>query len=178
MAALRQEQIAAAQAMADQLPGLIDLQRHRPETAVLACARMAGTYLFRSFALALSNVTPGTVVLSHLANESGPNLIGLLGGALQRLDIRIDNTEVDRLAAEAPQAELPFLQTQPLLEKAFAPLRTSFGLSLEESAHAAAVAVAIFIRQQQGLLDANSAFGVAVYGFIEGSKTAPTPAPV
>jgi hypothetical protein len=70
---------------------------------------------------------------------------------------------------------LEFLDTQKKLEPLYAPIKTHRGLSAHEAAQAAAVATALLIRHCAKILDANVAFGIAVYGFIEGSKTAPEP---
>jgi divalent metal cation (Fe/Co/Zn/Cd) transporter len=47
------------------------------------------------------------------------------------------------------------------------------GLSLQDAADSAAAATALIIQQSLPVLDPNVAFGIAVYGFIEGSKTVP-----
>jgi hypothetical protein len=68
-----------------------------------------------------------------------------------------------------------FLETQKKLEQLYTPVKARLGLSREEAAQAAAVATALLIRQCAKVLDPNIAFGIAVYGFVEGSKTAPEP---
>ena len=70
---------------------------------------------------------------------------------------------------------LEFLETQKKLEPLYAPVKASHGLLANEAAQAAAVATALLIRHCAKGLDPNIAFGIAVYGFIEGSKTAPEP---
>ncbi|MDP2226410.1 MAG: hypothetical protein Q8J78_02910 [Moraxellaceae bacterium] len=168
MSRLREEQIAAASAFAE-----AQLSDASAAAVIAGSARMAGTFLFRSFAHALNDVTPGTVLLSPVANAGGPDLIGLLSGALARLGIRIDAENVD---LEANPTSLPtFLETQRQLEPACITIRERFGLSNEEAAHAAAVATAMLIKHMEKSLAPQTAFGIAVYGFIEGSKTAPDP---
>jgi hypothetical protein len=49
------------------------------------------------------------------------------------------------------------------------------GLTTQEAAQTAAVATALLIRHFAQVLDINVAFGIAAYGFVEGSKTAPEP---
>jgi hypothetical protein len=51
----------------------------------------------------------------------------------------------------------------------------SLRLSLVESADSAAAATALLIEQSAHTLDPDIAFNIAVYGFIEGSKTFPEP---
>lgn len=176
MSSLRQEQISAASQFAETT---LRLLAHEPslhtETVIAANARMAGTFLFRSFAHALNDITPGTVLLSQPSSESGPNLIGLLSGALARLGITIDNAQVDLQVASAGKPRLDFLSSQRLLEPEFILIKQRFSLSYEEAAQAVAVATAMLIKQSEKSLRPAAAFGIAVYGFIEGSKTAPDP---
>lgn len=176
MTRLRQEQISAASALAetalkqlDTMPGMT------AETLVLASARMAGTFLFRSYAHVLNPVSPGTVLMSQIANESGPNLVGLLGNALGRLGLVIDTAHVDLKTSNAALPQLDFLESQRLLEPALQAVRESFGLDMQEAAYAMAVATAILIKHSEKRLTPQAAFGLAVYGFIEGTKTAPAP---
>ena len=68
-----------------------------------------------------------------------------------------------------------FLETQKKVEPLYAPIKSSFALSDEQAAQAVAVATALLIRHCAKVLDPNVAFGIAVYGFIEGSKTAGGP---
>ena len=65
MTQLRREQISAASAFAEAaLQRLNTVSGMTMETTVLASARMAGTFLFRSYAHALSAISPGTVLMS------------------------------------------------------------------------------------------------------------------
>jgi hypothetical protein len=56
-------------------------------TAIAAAARMAGTFLFRSFNLPLQNLEPGAAILSDAANEKGPFLYDLMSGVLQQMNV-------------------------------------------------------------------------------------------
>jgi hypothetical protein len=55
-----------------------------PPTVIAACARMAGTYLFRSFDLKLPNVQPGQAVLSVEADQHSPMLVRTARGSWPR----------------------------------------------------------------------------------------------
>jgi hypothetical protein len=145
------------------------------ETAVAAVARMAGTFLFRSFGFDLAGVAPGQAVLSEQANEAGPALIRVLAGALAELGVTLDEAKLGAPQLEASRPTLDFLATQGRLEPEFAAIRARHGLSLTEAADAAAIATAFMIHQCARVLDPSAAFGVAVYGFVEGTKTAPGP---
>ena len=146
-----------------------------PPTVIAASARMAGPYLFRSFGLRLPGVLPGHVVLSEAASEQAPLLIQIAVNTLARIGIRIANSppapDADADAKSKPM--LGFLDTQRKLESVYAPIRAKCGLTAGQAAQGAAVATALLIRHCAKAVDPNLAFGIAVYGFIEGSKTAP-----
>ncbi|HEX4940087.1 MAG TPA: hypothetical protein VFX11_15510 [Candidatus Kapabacteria bacterium] len=176
MTQLRQEQISAASAFAETSLSLLgSVPGMTTDTLILSAARMAGTFLFRSYAHALNATAPGTVLLSQVASESGPRLVGLLTSALDRLGIRIDTEKVDLNRDNTPVPVLSFLDSQRLLEPALLPVRERFSLSHEEAAQAMAVATAMLIKHQETSLQPQTAFGLAVYGFIEGTKTVPQP---
>lgn len=145
------------------------------ETAIAATARMAGTFLFRSFGFELNEAQPGQPVLSEQANENGPRLIDILGEALSEAGISLDLSGLDAAPSDEHDPQLNFLESQRLLEPAFNDIRTKFNLSLSDGADAAAEATASLIVQGAHVLDPSVAFNIAVYGFIEGSKTVPVP---
>ena len=68
-----------------------------------------------------------------------------------------------------------FPDTQRKLEPVYGPIKDRFSLSSQEAAQAAAVATALLIRHCAQVMDPTVGFGIAVYGFVEGSKTAPDP---
>ena len=70
---------------------------------------------------------------------------------------------------------LAFAYTQPRVERAFRPIVTQHALTNVEAGKAAACAVALLIHNFQQELDPAIAFGIATWGFIEGTKTAPWP---
>lgn len=145
-----------------------------PGTVIAGAARMAGTILFRSFNFPLQNVPAGQPVLSMEANERGPQLVDVAGGMLAQLGIRIDLARITT-SAPADQPRIGFLETQRILEPMFAKITNRYGLSVQQSAESAAAAAALLIHQYERSIDPSSAFGIAVYGFIEGTKTTPDP---
>ncbi len=176
MDTITQPQIDAAQAFGNAV--IAELQTGRgvhAETAVAAAARMAGTFLFRSFGFDAGAFVPGQAVMSEAANTAGPGLIRVLAGALAELGIPLDEQKLAAGQLDANRPSLDFLATQARLEPRFAAIRAQHGLSLTEAADAAAIATAFLIHQCARVLDPSAAFGVAVYGFIEGTKTAPAP---
>jgi hypothetical protein len=176
MTSLSKQQMDAAQEFANATISALKLgQGVHAATVIAATARMAGTYLFRSFGLKLLGVKPGQAVLSDAANEQGPRLIQITHSVLSRMAIKLDSAQSDGITHSKNEPMLGFLDTQKKLEPLYTPIKARQGLTAHEAAQAAAVATALLIRHFAQVLDANVAFGIAVYGFIEGSKTAPEP---
>ena len=146
-----------------------------PPTVVAACARMAGTYLFRSFDLKLPGVQPGQAVLSVEANEHSPMLLRTAAGILATLGITIASSPPAAPTTEPPKPMYEFLPTQRLLEPRFAAVTTKHGLTTRQAAQGSAIATAILIHHFAKHLEPDVGFGLAAFGFIEGSKTAPDP---
>jgi hypothetical protein len=145
------------------------------ETAVAAAARMAGTFLFRSFEFPASDIEPGQAVLSDRANEQGPMLVSILGAALSELGASLGREDPSDAALQEAQPNQSFLDTQRVLEPSFRAIADHHGLTQQDAAHAAALATAFLIQDCSTVLDPGVAFNIAVYGFIEGTKTAPDP---
>lgn len=145
------------------------------ETAIAGTARMAGTFLFRSFTFPLASVQPGQAVLSDAANEQGPKLIQALGNVLAHVGVTLDKSKLGANKDPEHQPQLDFLATQRRLDPGFSRAMHALGLSYLQAAESAAIATAILIKQCVPVLDPNLAFGIAAYGFVEGSKTAPDP---
>jgi hypothetical protein len=176
VASLTQQQIEAAQEFSNAAIDALKTERGvHAETVVAGAARMAGTFLFRSFGFPNQGLEPGQVVLSDKANEEGPVLIQVLGGVLSHIGVTLEKDKLGDAASEQYQPNLGFLETQKLLEPRYLATQARLGLTQREAAEAAAVASAFLIQQCSAVLDPHAAFGVAVYGFIEGAKTAPDP---
>jgi hypothetical protein len=176
MSSLNQQHIDAAKEFVNATVKALQTDRGvHAETAIAATARMAGTFLFRSFAFPLTDVEPGQPVLSEQANERGPRLVEVLSEILARLGVQLDRARLGDEPESDNQPQQGFLETQKLLEPQFAAIRTRHGLSEQEAAEAGAVATAMLMHQCLQVLDPHVAFSIAVYGFIEGAKTAPDP---
>jgi len=176
MGSLSQQQIEAAQEFVNTTIDTLKTERGvHAETAIAGTARMAGTFLFHSFGFKLDGVKAGQPVLSDKANEQGPQLIQILGSVLSHLGITLDKEQFGKSPSTENQPLLGFLETLRQLEPRYMKIKDRLGLSLQEAAESAAVASALLIQQSAQVLNPNVAFGVAVYGFIEGTKTAPEP---
>ena len=143
------------------------------ETVIAGVARMAGTFLFRSFGFQLKDAKPGQAVLSEQANEQGPRLVNIAATVLTDAGVELDPNSVSDDSTKGHEPLFDFLITQQRLEPKFDNVRNKLGLSLPQAADAGALASAMLIHQTSQVLDSNVAFEIAVYSFIEGSKTIP-----
>jgi len=147
-----------------------------PPTLIVACARMAGYYLLRSFGVVMTSMKPGEVVLSPQASDKTPVLLRTCAGVLTTLGNSIPSDPPQPLIDEKTTPCENFLQSQARLLPVFAPLQAKFGLDDYQAARAAAVATAIAAHAVRTNIDVTRSFGVATFGFTEGSRTVPTPA--
>ena len=174
MASLEQAQLQAASEFGTAAMKAFDRDGTFPAEIVIgSAARMAGSFLLRSFGLPLTGIQPGSVVLSEQANQQGPRLIQILGAVLENIGVKLDSSRLSASQRTTRGQKASFLETQKALETPFGAIRQKYGLSDGETADAVAVATAVLIKNCASLLDPHVGFGLAVYGFIEGAKTAP-----
>jgi hypothetical protein len=146
-----------------------------PPTVIAACARMAGTYLFRSFGLNTIGVEPGQIVLSPQASEQTPLLLRTCAAILSSLGTAISSSPSDALVDEKTKPREEFLATQRRLDPVFAPLKAKYQLDDHAAARAAAVATGMAVHAFAKHVEANHGFGLAAFCFTEGSRTVPAP---
>ncbi|RBP48257.1 hypothetical protein DES53_1011058 [Roseimicrobium gellanilyticum] len=144
-----------------------------PHTAIASSARLAGSLLLRSFNLNIHDVTPGTVVLSNEANEQGPQLVNIFGSLLQHFGVQFDPAKLGGDHKRGEDPELTTLQSLSLLQDEAMEIARKNAVPLKEAAHAAAMATAFIAKECTKDVGAETAFNIAVHGFIEGSKTSP-----
>jgi hypothetical protein len=178
MTQIVQKQFDAAGAIVNLVASRVGRNRAvHPETAIAATAHLSGTMLFRSFGLDTTKIPPGVVVLSYEAGEKTPVLLDILLTVLQQCSVAVDKSKIG-LAPEMPQGEPPHLtvhDTRDLLEAELLTIQREYQLSLEEAAHAGAVATAWLIRECAVRIGAEVGVNVAARGFLEGAKIAPRP---
>lgn len=143
------------------------------ETCVAAAARMGGTFLFRTFGLPTTNIPVGAPVLSDIANERGPLLVEVMKAGLSGLGLEIDERSVSVGPTGGHAPLISIVETQQKLDAKLTGITASHGLSGETAARACALAAALLIYQTRSVLDPAIGFGLAVYGFVEGTKTNP-----
>jgi hypothetical protein len=146
-----------------------------PGTVVAATARMAGTYLFRSFDHKLAGMQPGDAVLSPKANEQTATLIRVAAAIVNASGIKLDDAQAGEPAEPQHQPRQPFLDTQRKLEPLYRTVTSATGMTEYEAARAAAVAAAYLIAHCAKVLEPNTGFRLLCYGITEGAKSAPDP---
>lgn len=172
---ISEAQNKAAGEMVELVAGRVGSERAvHSETAIASTARLAGSLLLRSFNLKLEELEPGTVVLSNEANEKGPQLIEIMSAVLQRFGVSLDHEKLEGETAKmGEEPQLTVVQSLALLQEDAMRIASENGLGLEDAAQAGAVATAFIVKECAKGIGGEVGFNVAVFGFIEGCKTAP-----
>lgn len=145
------------------------------ETAISSAARLAGTFLFRSFEFPYIDAQPGSPVLSEEANEHGPLLLQTLGAALNVLNVGLDGGRLSPNIPEDHEPHLSVTDAQQLMETPLRAVTEKHKLTDQQAAHACAIAAARLIQMCTAVLDPHVGFALASFGFVEGAKTMPIP---
>ena len=138
--------------------------------AISSTARLAGSFLFRSFGFKINDARPGTVMLSEEANIMGPQLVNITQAVLQKFGIQIDPGKMPN--GNQKQATSNFVDVIGKLQIPALEIMKSNDLNFEQMAQSAAIATAFIIQQSSNIIPEDG-FGTAVYHYIEGSKTYP-----
>lgn len=146
------------------------------ETIVAGTARMAGTMLLRSFAPPAQSFEPQTIALSEEASVKGPQLMKLMLATLQALGHAPTEQDLKSQGASTAASQLDLRETRQLLDLIVLAYCESTDLALEDAAYALAISTALFIHDCRTMLDVRKAAAMAVFGFLEGCKTAPAAA--
>lgn len=171
-----QAQLQAAEESVNAIVELLRTERGvHAETAIAGAARVAGTFLFRSFKFPDLKAEPGSAVFSDKANEHGPLLVQTLGAGLNALNVPLQPGELTGDVPEENKPHLSVTATQKLLESPLRAIAAKHGLTDEQGAHACALAAARLMQKCADILNPKIGFSIAAYGFVEGSKTMPAP---
>lgn len=142
-----------------------------PGTAITSGARLAGSFMFRSFNFTLNDIKPGSAVLSEQANEKGPVLINILGGTLANFGVNVDPGKMK--SSSKVESNVSFIDTLNNVQQEAHEIMTQNKLSHEQMAYSCAMATAFLIKECRNDLPVESGFNTAIYGLVEGSKTYP-----
>ena len=138
--------------------------------AISSTARLAGSFLFRSFGFKIGDAKPGTVMLSEDANTKGPQLVNITHAVLHNFGIQIDNNKMSN--GNQKHADSNFVDVIGRIQSPALEIMKKNDLSYEQMAQSSAIATA-FIIQQSSNITPEEGFGIAIYHYIEGSKTNP-----
>lgn len=175
-APLEQDIVAAADFFARSARSLLTTDgRLHAESLVLSVARMAGSLMYRSFGHDRS-IPPGTAVLSDLANIHGPRLTQLMLTTLNQLGNPINERTMNLAFADPSHSPLSFCDSVERLGPFFLKYCETAPLGLRPAATAAAVAAGVLVHECAAVLPVADGAALALYGFVEGTKTAPCPA--
>ncbi len=144
------------------------------ETIIASASRMAGTMLFRSFNFA-GKFEPGTPVLSSEANEFGPRLMHLMFAAIKAAGQAIDEAALNKDFLTTSMSQLSLRQTQERLDPMVLAYCKATSLPFKDAAFALATAAGILAYDCRPALALEKGAAIAVYGLVEGCKTAPIP---
>ncbi len=138
--------------------------------AISSTARLAGSFLFRSFGFKIKDPKPGTVMLSEEANTKGPQLVNITHAVLLNFGLQIDNKKMSN--GNRKHTESDFVDVIGRIQTPALEIMRKNDLGYEQMAQSAAIATA-FIIQQSSNITPEEGFGTAIYHFIEGTKTYP-----
>ena len=141
-----------------------------PIEAISTTARLAGSFMFRSFNFEINDPKPGSVILSENANVKGPELVNITYGMLNNFGITVDSEKVQNGAQDA--SKISFVDAINLVQNEALDIMKKYDLSYEKLAQSAAIATAFMIQQSKNIVS-ETGFGTAIYYYIEGSKTYP-----
>jgi hypothetical protein len=144
------------------------------ETAIVAAARMAGTYLFRSFHFPAKGITPGQPVFSTKSDEEIPLLLRTVERTLLALKFPEPYFEGHKIP-DGHEPALTISQTRKVLDEGIEGVMIKYKLTFEQIAHSCAIVSARLIRMTADKLNPAIGFSLCEKGFIEGAKTMPDP---
>lgn len=148
--------------------------RLHTETLILSVARMAGSLMYRSFNLDRA-IEPGTAVFSDQANIHGPKLMNVMFVTLQQLGDKVGQENLNSEYASAKFSQLSFKESHDRLAPFFLKYCEVTPMEFQDAALGAAIATGILVHDCREVLSADKGSAIAVYGFVEGTKTAPFP---
>lgn len=167
--------VSAAEFFNDTARKLLATERGlHAETLIASVARMAGALMYRSFGFD-ENIKPGTSVLSEQANLQGPKLMELMFVTLQQLGHKMGEENLNRDYASSKFSQLGFQESYQRLAPFFIKYCEVAPIPFQDAALGAAIATGILIHDCRKVLPVEKGAAIAVYGFVEGTKTAPYP---
>ena len=167
--------ISAASFFNDSSRKLLTIEgRLHAETLIASVSRMAGSLMYRSFGFDKA-IEPGTSVLSDQANIHGPKLMNVMFATLQQLGYKVGEENLNREYASPKFSQLTFEESHDRLAPFFLKYCEVTPMEFQDAAMGAAIATGILVHDCREVLAVDKGGAIAVYGFVEGTKTAPFP---
>jgi hypothetical protein len=141
------------------------------ETLIVSVSRMAGSLMYKSFGFD-NSIVPGTSVMSEQANIHGPLLMNMLFATLKELGSPIAEESLDKEFLSSKLSQLSFKESLDKLAPFFLKYCEVAPISLQDGALGAAVAAGIIVHDCREAVSVEKGAALAIYGFIEGTKTA------
>jgi hypothetical protein len=149
--------------------------RLHAETLIASTARMAGSLMYRSFGFDNKKIEPGTAVLSDQANVHGPKLMNMMFATLQQLGHQVGEGNLNREFLSSQFSQLSFKESLDRLAPFFLKYCEVAPMSFSDAAFGAAIATGILVHDCREVIPVEKGGAIAVYGFVEGTKTVPPP---
>ena len=165
--------LSAAEFLNDTARKLLATERGlHAETLIVSVARMAGTLMYINFDFD-KNIKPGTTVLSEHANLHGPKLMELMFVTLRQLGHKVTEENLNKDYASSKFSQLSYQESCQRLAPFFIKYCEVAPISFRDAALGAAIATGILVHDCREVLAVENGAALAVYGFVEGTKTAP-----
>jgi hypothetical protein len=176
---IAQRRQAAARQVLELLQSQFGASPSHPETVLYAAAWLAGTSLYRSMGIH-PDIEPGTPVLSDQANEHGPKLLTIFSTLVEKFGLALKQDDLVFKVPAEHKSEMGILEVQDRIQVPYNEIMRKHKFDYLEGAKTGAVACAFLVKIfciDTHRLPAGLAAGIVSMGFVEGSKTAPTPLP-
>jgi len=148
--------------------------RLHAETLIASVSRMAGSLMYRSFGFDKA-IEPGTPVLSEQANTHGPKLVSAMFAILKELGHTLDESNLNPEYLSPKFSLLTFKESLDRLAPTFLKYCEVTPMTVQDAAIEAAIAAGFLVHRCGQILAVDKGGAIAVYGFVEGTKTAPFP---
>lgn len=149
-------------------------ERPHAETLIASVARMSGSLLYRSFNADVT-IKPGTAVFSEQANIHGPKLMNVMFLTLQQLGEKVSRENISSEYVSTKPSQLSFKESHDRLAPLFLKYCEAIPMAFQDAAFGAAIATGSLVYECREMLPVKKGCGIAVYGLLEGAKTAPFP---
>lgn len=144
----------------------------KPEDTLLAMGNLAGLFMFLSFGFNLKGIEAGTVYLSEQADEAGPKVLTDIKYKLMAYGYDPEKLTPDSEASKY-ESNLSYTDIIDDLQFPAMEIMKKYHIENENAVEICDRVIAFTIDQFARVIDVNKAFGIVIYGIVQGSKTVP-----